>query len=308
MAGVPVATRLASAASAVFPLVAGPVQTGRVIGAMNQAVIIEVTSPDGPKVLSLLAKSAAGVPNGIRLSDVVEFDGVGMDIAVRVGSGLVRYEGTTVRVVRRWDSRVRPIVLDDAGVRDVRAALRTAPVGFSAGRFVDFADALLTEAAHVWPTPWPGPRTRQAIRGLIGEGTGLTPAGDDLLAGVLVALHASGRADLAAAMGATVTAPAPARERTTVFSADLLRLAVQGHACIEMLAVLRALHASGTAATSAAAATTTECAVSAATARLLSIGHTSGADLATGLTLGVGFAPSTAGRATAPPAQEVGRQ
>jgi hypothetical protein len=49
------------------------------------------------------------------------------------------------------------------------------------------------------------------IQGLIGLGPGLTPSGDDLLGGSLIALHALGRKDLAGKLGDAVMAQAPFR-------------------------------------------------------------------------------------------------
>jgi hypothetical protein len=66
-----------------------------------------------------------------------------------------------------------------------------------------------------------------AVAGLLGRGTGLTPEGDDLLAGAFA---------VCAATGAPVAPPGDLRERTTALSATLLELAVAGGAP-------RALHA-----------------------------------------------------------------
>jgi hypothetical protein len=106
---------------------------------------------------------------------------------------------------------------------------------------------------------------------MVGLGKGLTPGGDDVLAGLLVGLHAMGHLELARSIsGRALDAVV---DRTTLLSADLLRLAADGHACIEALALLRAVH--------------TGHQVPTALDRLLSIGHTSGADLATGLAMGL---------------------
>ena len=123
-----------------------------------------------------------------------------------------------------------------------------------------------------------------AVDGLIGLGRGLTPGGDDVLAGLLVGLRAAGRTDAAAGIaGRTLRR---VTERTTLLSADLLRLAAAGEACLEVLALLRAIHRPP----SAQAAPGVGVAgppVTSAINRILSIGHTSGADLATGLALGL---------------------
>ena len=86
-------------------------------------------------------------------------------------------------------------------------------------------------------------------------------------------MHATGETELALLVGDQ--ALHGVLDRTTVLSADLLRLAAAGHACVEALDVLRAVH--------------TGHQLPAALNRLLSIGHTSGADLATGLSLGLGM-------------------
>jgi hypothetical protein len=113
-----------------------------------------------------------------------------------------------------------------------------------------------------------------AIRALVGLGDGLTPGGDDVLAGLLTGLLATGECpDLAAAVGKF--AQDRVLDRTPVLSAELLRLAAAGHACVEALGVLRAVHSGHQ--------------LPGALHRLLSIGHTSGADLATGLGMGLGM-------------------
>jgi hypothetical protein len=60
-----------------------------------------------------------------------------------------------------------------------------------------------------------------AVTGLLGRGAGLTPEGDDMLAGALA---------VRAAAGAPVALPPDLRERTTALSATLLELAAVGAA------------------------------------------------------------------------------
>jgi hypothetical protein len=99
-----------------------------------------------------------------------------------------------------------------------------------------------------------------AVAGLLGRGPGLTPAGDDVLAGFLLGSMAFGLD--AGRVRAAVAAMAPAR--TTALSAALLWHADRGE-CVDEVAVVVA-SPSGP-----------------AVDRLLRIGHTSGAALATGL-------------------------
>ena len=77
-------------------------------------------------------------------------------------------------------------------------------------------------------------------------------------------------------------------DRTTLLSADLLRLAAAGEACLEALAVLRPSIDSP-----ACPDRRRRCAADGAIDRLLSVGHTSGADLATGLAIGLMAGPGS---------------
>ena len=76
----------------------------------------------------------------------------------------------------------------------------------------ELLDALRTGHEAAWLT---------AAAGLLGRGAGLTPEGDDLLAGACA---------VAAAAGASPALPPDLRERTTALSATLLELAAAGAA------------------------------------------------------------------------------
>jgi hypothetical protein len=108
-----------------------------------------------------------------------------------------------------------------------------------------------------------------AVLDLVGRGPGLTPAGDDLLAGLLVGL--AGRPDLRDPLAAAVLAAAP--RRTTWLSAELLAHAAHGRAAPAVVAVADAL------------AYGDDDALPRALPALLAVGHTSGAALARGLLL-----------------------
>jgi hypothetical protein len=64
---------------------------------------------------------------------------------------------------------------------------------------------------------------------LLGLGPGLTPSGDDLLCGMLVALHAVGKSDMAHLLYAEIAQAAPAA--TSTISAAFLRAAAEGLGC-----------------------------------------------------------------------------
>jgi hypothetical protein len=61
---------------------------------------------------------------------------------------------------------------------------------------------------------------------LLGLGPGLTPSGDDLLCGALVALHAVGQVDAARDLHAAIAEAAPVA--TTPLSAAFLKAAAEG--------------------------------------------------------------------------------
>ena len=104
-----------------------------------------------------------------------------------------------------------------------------------------------------------------AVAGLIGRGQGLTPSGDDALAGVLLVTHArGGEPALAAAVRAQLA-------RTTAISAALLDAAAQGYASRIVVDLV-----------DAAVADRHEV-VASLRPRVLGIGHTSGHDLLTGV-------------------------
>lgn len=107
---------------------------------------------------------------------------------------------------------------------------------------------------------------------LLGSGPGLTPSGDDVLAGFLVGAAAFG-VD-AAAMRHAVAEQAPVR--TTALSAGLLWHAARGECIDELAAVAAALTSQPPSGYGRAGR---------AVSRLVSVGHSSGAALARGLVI-----------------------
>jgi hypothetical protein len=118
-------------------------------------------------------------------------------------------------------------------------------------------------AGHPAPVPVDG-----EVGDLLGLGPGLTPAGDDVLAGLLVGLHH--RPDLRGPLAAEVARLAPTR--TTALSAALLRHAAAGHAVPMLTAVADALTGAGE-----------DGDLETALSRLLAVGDSSGTALAHGL-------------------------
>jgi hypothetical protein len=267
----------AAAAAPLTRLVNGPRVPGRVLGSLRRAVIITAPTAAGPRMVSLVARSGSGVPNGVRLTGATGFEPQPVGAPALVGGGEIHVGDLHLRVVRWWPTRVQPITSERRAVAVLEQAARAGPLGVPAAPLAELAAALLAEPGE------PGPATVRAAAALIGLGAGLTPGGDDVLSGLLIGLHATGRSGPARPFGARLLDSA--RKRTTALSADLLRLAARGDACLEVLAVLQALHqppeSRGPDGTGDRLRTELH--------RLLSVGHTSGADLTTGLALGLRY-------------------
>jgi Protein of unknown function (DUF2877) len=106
---------------------------------------------------------------------------------------------------------------------------------------------------------------------LLGLGPGLTPSGDDVLCGMLVALHAVGQTGMAAELYAALAAAAP--RATSPLSAAFLRAAAEGLGCEALHAAIAAVLEGQTDAVSDRAVA------------LGRIGHTSGWDALAGAML-----------------------
>ncbi len=106
---------------------------------------------------------------------------------------------------------------------------------------------------------------------LIGLGPGLTPSGDDLVGGAMIALHALGRADVAARLAAW--ALPLAETRTGTISRAHLACAAAGEGSASLHDLLAGL------------LTADAAAIAAAVTALAAIGHSSGWDMLAGATL-----------------------
>ncbi len=104
---------------------------------------------------------------------------------------------------------------------------------------------------------------------LLGRGAGLTPDGDDVLAGALVAGHATGHPALPRWRNDTVRALAT--RRTTSVSVGMLHSALDGWAAPQLADAVEALCAGDPAVADAAVG------------RLLAVGHSSGRHLLDGV-------------------------
>jgi len=261
----------AAASSAVRPLLDGHPAPGRILGCSGAAAWIAVAD----EVVVVAASDAVRLPNGVALGipsgrAPLGFDASALDCTV--GGGGVLLPAVDVRVVRWWDPRPALPAVTPAEVLRSVAVLRdrvAGPPDPGLGRALAGRD--------------PGAVLGAALT-VVGRGDGLTPAGDDLVAGALAGYGLIGTAlgdpETARLVGA-VAGPLDraARERTTSLSAALLRHACRGEVADPAAGMLRALAGRGDPA--------------AACEALCAVGHSSGPALAAGLLIG---AAAAAGR------------
>ncbi len=258
----------ATASVLVHDLLTGPVRPATVVAAGPSATYIAVD--DG--LVAVVASGGVRLPNAAVLAPGVALPS-GPELLV--GDGTFGDGDRGVVGVNRWfDPRVRLAVVDPAAVERLVGCLvdqsGADPLldADSSGRL---AVALVLGGID------------SVVEDLVGRGTGLTPAGDDLLAGTLAALRAW-QSPAADDLAVAVRGAAPSR--TTRLSAALLEAADQAAVIPQAEAVMRAL------------ATAPE-AVEAAAGDLLRVGHTSGWHLAAGLAVGAAHALAAAGGAVA---------
>ncbi|HSR82809.1 MAG TPA: DUF2877 domain-containing protein [Streptosporangiaceae bacterium] len=242
----------AAACTSLRAALACPARPATWLGTTTAALYL-ATSPE-PGVLAVLAHDAVRLPFSVLLPTTaaeLPLTSVGDRIAgaVMAGDGCLAWTGPAgpviVRVVREWaPARVRHGAMAASALALLRDMLPApADLGIDGG----LLNRLLTEPAA-------------AVAALLGRGPGLTPAGDDALAGFLLGARAVGLD----ATGAAAAVATMASARTTALSAALLWHAARGE-CIDEVAAVVAKPSGPV------------------MRRLLRIGHSSGAALATGL-------------------------
>jgi hypothetical protein len=247
----------AAASSSLRPVLAGSPRPATWLGATPAALYLQLAGDPG--VLALLAHDAVRLPCALLLPTTrAELPLTSLGPAVGtpvVGDGVLAWTGpagpVVVRAVREWGPTraCRGTVV--ASVLTAMYARLPAPAALG-------VDAELVARLTGDPV--------QAVARLLGRGPGLTPAGDDVLAGFLVGARAFGLD--ARRMRAVTAALAPGR--TTALSAALLWHAARGDCIDQVAAVVAALTGRGH--------------PEPALGRLLAVGHTSGAALGVGLT------------------------
>jgi hypothetical protein len=265
----------AQASTGVAELLRGPVREARVLLSAPAAVYLSVPTPHGSDVVGVLTSDAARLPLGcvlFRPANGRPLVSVPSGAPAQVGGGRVTVGDLTIRAAAWWDPRpklptARPALLPE-GVRLLRTAVFGEGVPHSAftlpGLPAGPSGPLAALRGAVRRADLDA-ALRTATR-LIGLGPGLTPAGDDVLAGTTAGLVLLGH-PAAERFGAGVTGLAGGR--TTELSRALLRHAAAGRVSGEYAAVLRALVGDG--------------ALAPALEALLRTGSTSGRALALGL-------------------------
>lgn len=255
--------------TAISAVTTGAPRAAHWLGAVDAALYFTTTGPC-PTVFAVLSSDAVRLPCGLVLAStktelpLTQIAPVGA-VADRenavVGNHRIEWTGpdgpVTVVAARQWAPlRARTGVPGPAALTEMRSLLAPCELGLEQDRL----DRLATQPDSA------------AVAGLLGRGPGLTPSGDDVLAGYLFAAQAFGLE--IKLVQAAVAARAP--QATTALSAQLLRHALAGEAVGEVVELTDSL-------TEPAAAAKDR--LAAVTAALLRVGHTSGAALAWGVLL-----------------------
>lgn len=228
------------------------------------AIYLRVNGFEPPGLLPVVAADALRLPNALVLGSAPPQVGWGVQPGdrVMVGNGRVRLPGATIRRVRVW----RPVPV----VPSPQQRLVPAPsilARLSSQHWLAPAQLMATAAMA-------GDPLDALVEVTVGSGPGLTPSGDDMICGVMLALRLAGEADAVARLWRAVR---PRLSRTTAVSDCLLAEAAQGYA---VPAVVRLTAALG-------GGTCTMGEVSEAARAVTTIGHTSGADLLAGIAGGL---------------------
>jgi Protein of unknown function (DUF2877) len=245
------------ASTSVGRLIAGSERAGTVIAASPMASYVAIPDGDDPDaLLALVAPQAVRLPIGVCVS-------AGTlplrDCEVLLGGGVVATRDQEWRPVRWWDPRPH---LDSAALvagADVLIDVVRAEPASSFGLPLEEALAVAAALAHA---------DAGAADRVLGLGAGLTPAGDDVVAGAFAVLAVAGRLD----DSVRAAVETRARTRTTPLSAALVAAAGRG----EMIP-----HAARLLASVASGASRRQ--VAGAARALFAVGSTSGHDLAAGL-------------------------
>jgi Protein of unknown function (DUF2877) len=247
----------AEAPARIRGMISGPDRPANVLGRFATALYLRLAEGE---VIALLSSDAVQLPIGLILpTSSRELPLSCLTRPVVVGSGAVRIGDWSCRVSRLVSARVPAALTPDRHAcehlrhRLDRYHSADSDVGLPHPSSVD-----------VYSPEVSG----DLVRRLLGVGPGLTPAGDDVLAGLLVGLWSFGQS--AKPLRLAVLAGLPAR--TTDLSAALLRRAVRGESIPQVSRLLRTISGSKW-----------QGRLDQTLDGLVRVGHTSGAALATGV-------------------------
>ena len=251
-------------------LVAGRGRPGRVLGAFASAVYVEFAAGADRDLLAIETADGLRLPCAATLaahSHSRPLAAVTAGDDAWVGDCRLEVGPLSLDVVRWWSPRPPRSVRSPYDDARLTAVTRLLPA-----LRPELAQQL-SALTHALETGGPADVLRAAVA-LVGLGAGLTPQGDDIIAGLLVGLAATEAAarDQIADVVRNVAAT-----RTTSISAALLHDAADGFAVPALVAFVDALHD-----VTDAGKPTTQPTLQAIVVRLLAVGHTSGAALAHG--------------------------
>ncbi len=251
------------ASTAIYGLISDAGTTATVLGTSGHAVWLLIDD----RVIVVTTSDSTKLPNGVQIaagssSDL--FRMVHHGATIDVGHGRIMLEGLSVTIARWWDPRPNLTTVSASSLADAIVGLPSHVPDIDS---VPLRSSLVASSAG---------GVLHSARLLLGKGPGLTPEGDDYLAGALAALRLLGEAlgrDATAAFIAGVSVPLAklADARTTTFSASLLHTALRGQVVEPAGALLRAFTGRGD--------------IAQAHKALLGVGHSSGPALAAGMVL-----------------------
>ncbi|MDF1594910.1 MAG: DUF2877 domain-containing protein [Acidimicrobiia bacterium] len=240
-------------------MLTGPVQAATLLGVSDHAAWMGT----GDEAIVVSDRAAVRLPNALELAVEELGRWIGSDDAVSVGDGMIRVGSLTAQARRWFDPRPSLGRCEKSQLRTnlERLRLTIGPVDGSG-----LLEALTDEDAEA---------VLSSSLMLLGKGEGLTPEGDDVVAGALAShLLLGGALGRHLPYFERLIRPLDdlTRTRTTSFSGALIRHALRGRVALPFAQVLCALTGRGD--------------LTSATNRLIAVGHSSGAALAAGLWIG----------------------
>lgn len=255
----------AATSTVLLPVIAGAPVRGRLLGASSKGIYLcfesHAKADEIPSVIALLPASSVQLP--LAMTTIEQLPPIAPAEPITVGEGALRIGPHVWRPTRWFDPRPsgtrppEPTALVEAA--ETLWNLEDDEAGVSVGQAWRAAAALAAGDG-------------EACRALIGAGPGLTPAGDDVVAGALAACALTGGGPRPRELEMLLSHACIA---TTALSVALLSCAARGQVVPQASDLLRAL--------SRSSASSGYGSVAAALAHLRAVGSTSGTALAIGM-------------------------